>query len=944
MLIEEPKLTVLADKLIQEIKSNSDFFSGVTVIFPDKNVEKWFKSYWLKKEKDVLMNINTKIIRNALFDLFENKDGYTLISKDILRYIILKKLSTEEYKNESLPGKYKNYFYGNNSFNCVHLYDLSSELAAAFMEYEQGTAILVDDWELDFYKRLIKETKEKYKLVTLSNIDYVFKPIEETIYFFGFIDFTPTQKEIIDSYSKNHPTTIYKLSLEEKKNKDINFKVIKAPSKLREIETLHSNICELIKENGYNFSDFLVVCPNLSEYETIINRVFKQDDIDYPNIPFVINNSELSETEVTEVIKKLIEIHHKGFYTRKDLFELITNSIVMKSRNISEDNIDTWVNSILDTNTYRQRDNHDDWDYIKKRLLLSKVSNINDDNNIISLEEINYSPYSSIGFDDDSIIKFVSVIDDLNNWIKTINNIKILDKNAIFSVKNELNKWLSILNEDGIESNKLYKNVVQLFDLWDELEIYADSLPLSIFFYSVLDASKKSRSSGNEIISSGITFVNFNIEYILSSSNVFFLGASSSNIPSKKSTSELYLSRNKISDLERKAFLLQYQNSSKNFIASYVDIDLKTEEEFFPSMFISEIKSLHGNEDEKIPLDEKREWGKLFTRREFKEKLYFANLLDSNSTSKIDDEISEQNRLDRITSNNIEKYLTEPLSFQANRLFANSDEDRNEVLNEYEPFSLNNLQKYKITRELIYLGLDGNDISNPEFVNSIKENLKLNNEQCGLSEKMDEDELISIIANAQSVLNVINELRGNAKGLIKLPDLSLDNSETKWVVECSEEVYRVVDGETRTYVRLKSFSTKDNKNLLYAYVFSLMDVASQDNNITYKIILKSNIEEASFEITKEEAISILNKIHTGINDIKNTKCVPMAYSSSVSSAYDLYYKIINDGGAWAHFDHSKAFDENKLGYDDDNFDYHETDIAFKELIKYIKPKEEKSDE
>ena len=70
----------------------------------------------------------------------------------------------------------------------------------------------------------------------------------------------------------------------------------------------------------------------------------------------------------------------------------------------------------------------------------------------------------------------------------------------------------------------------------------------------------------------------------------------------------------------------------------------------------------------------------------------------------------------------------------------------------------------------------------------------------------------------------------------------------------------------------------------------------------------------------------------------------MAYSSSVSSAYDLYYKIINDGGAWAHFDHSKAFDENKLGYDDDNFDYHETDIAFKELIKYIKPKEEKSDE
>lgn len=955
-MIEDCKLSVLADQLINRIKTNSDFFSGVTVIFPDQNVEKWFKSYWLKKEKDVLMNLNTKIIRNALFDLYKNEEGYSLITKDILGMLILKKLTVDEYESDSIIPKYKNYIYNSEekTFNSVNLIDLSNELATALMEYEQGTADLVDDWELDFYKRILEEAKDKYKLVSLSNIENEFVDDKSTIYFFGFIDFTPKQKEIIDIYSKNHDVVIYKLKLDTQlKKTDATFKILTAPSKLREIETLHTEICAVVKEKHYSFSDFLVVCPNLTEYETIINRVFKQDDIDFPNIPFSISNTEVQETDATQIVKKLIEIEHKGFFTRNDFFELITNPIIMRGRDITDNEINMWVNSILTTNVFRQRDNHDDWDYIRKRLLLSKVSNINDEENIIRLDHQDYIPYASIGFDDSSIVKLIKIIDDINDWVFALKNVKNADKTSLNLVKEQLNKWLSIPNEDGIESNKTYKSIIKLLDAWDKFEICNPNIPLSTLLFSILDVSKKARGTSGQILSSGITFVNFKTDYILGAKNIFFLGASSSNIPSKPSPSELYVLKNKVSDLEKTSFYLQYQNAGDLFVASYVNIDLKTEEDFYQSLFVDDLRKLYdGNIIEtNTSLDEERDWNKLFTRREFKDKQYFKNLLgkendstgNENAPSEAENgQILTAKTLNSIRLKDVADYLLEPLMFQANRFLSDDNDDRNEMIDEYEPFGLDNLQRYKITQDLIVDGLNGKDITTDEYMFCIKNKLMLNNEQCGLSNKLDEDEIKELVSGADTIVKLIQESHAIET---KTCDITFGDNDEKWTLKCNEEVYRVIEGNKRTYIRVRSGNI--NKYYLYIYAYALMDISVANENpgedeTIYEITLKSIDGVKEFKITKNEALSILNKIYLGINDIKNTKCIPFETKKSVKNAYDLLIAVRGKGGEWEHFNHSSVFDETMLGYDEDNFDYFEKDIEFKNLIKFIEIKKEEN--
>ena len=69
--------------------------------------------------------------------------------------------------------------------------------------------------------------------------------------------------------------------------------------------------------------------------------------------------------------------------------------------------------------------------------------------------------------------------------------------------------------------------------------------------------------------------------------------------------------------------LKQYQNAGENFFISYVNKNLKTDEDFYPSSFILELKNDEKYEDDEIiSLDEKRPWTELFTKKQYKN-IYF---------------------------------------------------------------------------------------------------------------------------------------------------------------------------------------------------------------------------------------------------------------------------------------------------------------------------------
>ena len=54
---------------------------------------------------------------------------------------------------------------------------------------------------------------------------------------------------------------------------DFSLDVTAAPTKIREIEALHTSICKLMQK-GARISDILVVSPNLDSYRTAIKTIF----------------------------------------------------------------------------------------------------------------------------------------------------------------------------------------------------------------------------------------------------------------------------------------------------------------------------------------------------------------------------------------------------------------------------------------------------------------------------------------------------------------------------------------------------------------------------------------------------------------------------------------------------------------------------------------------
>lgn len=942
-------LTKAADELFLEItNSKTDFFSGFNVVVPDNKVEKWLKAYWLKKREDILFNVKFYTIRDALFLMLKKDEDYSLVSKDQLKYLILKKLTTE-----ALPEKYKKYIKKDNGeLNPINLFDLANELATGFMKYEEGSATISDSYLIDFYSSLLLDLKNNYKLVTLKNAcekNYEFNEVPN-LFFFGFISFSDTELTILKEYEKKYEVIVYELAFDI--NKDIMdhkiaFSLVNSLNQLREIENVHSLICKKIKEDPTtSFSDFLVIAPNIGEYETLINRVFHQDDVEYPSIPFSINNVEVKDTDITVALKELIDISHKGFFTRKDFDDLISNPLIIRVRNLSGDEVDTFNQTVINTNVYRNRENKDDWDYIKKRLLLSKLSGITDEDKITVLSGIDYIPYASIGFSDDSIVKFVKLINDLKDWISFIKSQKTIDSSFINEIKEKLNRWFSLPNDDEIETNVTYKNVINVLDIFESFDISSADIPVDVLFYSLLEASKRAKSSKGDILASGVTFVSFENSFVLNAPYVYFLGASSNNLPTKDPKSEIYELKKSNSDVQSDLFFLSFLNAEKEFNLSYVCKDLKTEEEFYPSLLITKLFEIHGKAvDTKkiplIPLDEEREVTELFTSREFKNRKYYDGLLKKKKGNEdtIVRDNGPQKLLDTITLTNIEKYLKEPLIFQADRLLKDDDDKSEEIMAEYEPFTLNSLQEYAIRKDLIYRSLAGEDIYDPNFVLTLKEELSLNNELPGLSDSIEIDDLKEIIMEAKACVEIAQNLPGK-KELKLLSDLKIISNPDIVIID-NEPVYCSIDGDNRYYFRLKKLSTQKDyyAQFLYAYAFALMDVASlkTTDKTDYNIILVGH--NHNFTLNRNEAFELLVMICNGINNIKDTKCVPVT-SYDVETSGDLLYKVLGERGEWNYSKNKKCFDENELGYDDEDFDYPLVDSEFKKLLKLIKEKKE----
>ena len=96
-IVEETSLNVLADSLIEEILSSfkDDFFTYRTIVCPNRNIQQWFKAYWLNKKSEIMMNVRFVSIEEFLFSAFET--DFSLAASSDIKNILVKLLSAKDY-------------------------------------------------------------------------------------------------------------------------------------------------------------------------------------------------------------------------------------------------------------------------------------------------------------------------------------------------------------------------------------------------------------------------------------------------------------------------------------------------------------------------------------------------------------------------------------------------------------------------------------------------------------------------------------------------------------------------------------------------------------------------------------------------------------------------------------------------------------------------------
>lgn len=961
----------LATQLCDEINKRNDCFQTIHIVFPSPKIEQWFKAFWLNtQDEKVLMNVSFESLDSILPFLVE-QPHYRLISANSLRQLIINILSN---KTINIIPDYSNYFDNNP----VKLFDFASNLASLYLEYYR------DDFEIPvpaanstdkekFQYNLYQEILVECKTLGIGTLE---KPIarknpvyNDPIYFFGFYKFEKVYERLVQQcgFIKVFALTI-----------DNNFKpqydIATAPSKLKEVEHVHSEICKLL-HSGARAYDIVVVAPNLSEYVTTIERVFKQDElvnkkgmVAFPNIPYVINYYQNKDTDVVSALKILFRAFKDQYYTRLDLFELISNPSIKEVRDISDDDIDIWMRIICNLNIHREHPYCDDWEYLKTRLLLSKFSSVNfAGNNIVHLSDGPYLPFDSISLDDESLLKLVNIINDIKSFTNFLNGKNSIEINDAFikDFTELLNQWFLT---DDIESPtfRAYRKILSSFDSLKKIKAKNISLEV-LFFVLFADGAVSSTQRGKSFID-GVTFVDYDINSIVSAKYVFLLGASSNNIPRINIKNELDLRSNNPTNDDAFIFSCLKQNALEHLYISFVNSNLKTDEKFFISPIISSFNKPAKTFLE-ITIDETRDYQDLFTRKEFKDKEYFDGLCNpsQNNVSTTKKAAAtpiayKQQIREVVTVSQMKDYLVEPLMYKTSRLFTIENDVGEEIVEEYEALALNTLENFNLVNKILLDKLSSNYNSQ-----ALLDEFRLSHLLPSISKEFEEESFKTLEEEADEIIDSIKQILNNQTGgeVIEPRELLIHSKNTEdWTLVSSQYFYRFVDPATneRIYIELKSKPKNSVEKFMALYVLSLMDLVYEgvNNQCTVKLVLRpgnnrvsanptpaqikyGNKNSQSFLCDKARAEELLEKLHILIDNFSHNPAVPLSLAKSkVYSLYALDEGLFGQGGAWSYFNHSRLFlDKEKLGYDPFSFtakDFIDELNKQIDLIEFLEPK------
>lgn len=861
-------LESLADKLFDEIKKNKNPFDTYTVIVPNLLNEQWLKSYWLRKFDNVLMNVKFKRLVPFINEVFFPDKKF--ISSDIMGLSIYDIISKNKVEFPELA-----------NYEGLRLYSLAKKLAKIFIDYDKNS-FKPDGWQSKLFDMIKAQNSQYAYFSDLANKEVEYKA---KVFAIGFLRFDATIDKVLDK--------IHCIKLIQDNQAIIKKPLAsKAPSREREIELLHGNICKLLASNPkLKLYDILVYAPKLQEYEPAIKKVFYSgNDSIFPEIPYIISKSASESSKCYEALRLLNEIISSKSFNRRQFIDLISNSVVQKTRGIDNRELSIIIEAINNLNIYRNTTPDDEWIYGIRRILLAKLISLDD---TFKLNNNEYLAYSDLSLTNEIASKLIAAISDLEQMLNDLVNNPNMD-----SLVKYLDLWLSN-KKDGFEQNYFYNEALKELNIAKENNY---DITLNVLLESMLDKCKSLSLVDANAINGGVTFIEFDEKNILASKYMFFLGMSSNNLPRSDTTDILDQNNPKdisLDQLDQNIFNNLYHNASEVF-CSYVNIDLKTMEDFANSSLVDD-SSL------KLNLVESRPYSKLYSKTEFRKKEYALNLV---STKASQDKVlrGPSIKADEIKYRSLVSFLKNPFKAKFDFLFNDYDDTSDEAKKSFEPFELDSLTSFSLMRDIMIELF----LPTPNLDHIFKE-YKLRHKLPYLDFKAEFDTMCN---NVQNYKNAISAGRLEDSFSLILDD---------WVLSVNDKFIVSEEEASISFYSLNKYDKPKIKNYLAIYIISLAYIIKNNINNARIYLHVSEIEKKEYDISITEAKDILKQMYQEYFNFKDTimfkieKMEDAEYASALADSYSSYS------------DTMKMVDvKESAGFTRDNFD--QKWQAYKDLV------------
>ncbi len=509
---------------------------------------------------------------------------------------------------------------------------------------------------------------------------------------------------------------------EEQMLSDSSISIHSCHSALREIEVLHDNLLNMFGTSGLEPRDIIVMTPDIEEYSPYISAIFDSSTEEH-RIPYSLADMSVRKESLIDTFFAVLDLE-KGRFGAGLVLDILERGEVMRRFGFSDDDVNIIRAWIKETNInwgldaqYREgfgapAYKENTWEAGIERLLLGYAMPASGGDMYAGI-----LPYDIEGSESSVLGRFIDFFNSLSGIVKLLSeNHSLKEWSAVLS------RVLELPDTSSDPSNEiiLTETIARLAET-EELLDFHERVSLVLIREYIENRLKESRIRSG-FLTGGVTFCAMLPMRSIPFKVVCLIGMNDGVFPSGSRPAGFDLialhprrgDRSRSGD-DRYIFLESIISARKKLYISYAGQDIRDNSEIPPSVLVSELLDYIEQGYTVTGADIK---DYVFTRHPLQafSRKYFMNLRNLFSYSAeyhkagktaaaerrqpgifINGKLSEHYEHDDIILlDDLIRFFTDPAKHIITNRLGIYLEDRNEVLNETEPFVLTGLDRYRL--------------------------------------------------------------------------------------------------------------------------------------------------------------------------------------------------------------------------------------------------------